>query len=138
MGVVFGCVSMCQSVLVCVVFVVLLVAVDVLAVVWRKKKNDVCNFKKMSRERIYLHYDFNELEKIKNRIELRSLLFKSIRKTIKSAPRISVIIFGRMVAEDRIRILCPRDAAGAERTSPCQLICPPKEAMLCSIDLAAD
>ena len=35
MGVVFGCVSMCQSVLVCVVFVVLLVAVDALAVVWR-------------------------------------------------------------------------------------------------------
>ena len=34
MGVAFGCVSTCQFVLVCVVFVVLWVAVDALAVVW--------------------------------------------------------------------------------------------------------
>ena len=52
--------------LACVVFVVLLVAsgvgVDVLAVVrwWTvQKKNDVCNFKKMSREGICPHYGFN-------------------------------------------------------------------------------
>ena len=29
------------------------------------KKIDVCNFKKMSRERIYHHYGFNLFEKIK-------------------------------------------------------------------------
>ena len=34
------------------------------------KKIDVCNFKKMSRERIYPHYGFNE--KNQSRIELQS------------------------------------------------------------------
>ena len=38
----------------------------------------------------------------------------------------------------RTRILRPRDGAGAERAGLFQLTCPSKEAMLCSIDLAAD
>ena len=54
---------MCWYVLVCVV---LLVASVLASVRWlsccgdgsKKKKKDVCNFKKMSRERIYLHYGF--------------------------------------------------------------------------------
>ena len=53
MGDVLVCVGMC-----CVVGWVS-VGVGALAVVWwwrSKKKNDVCNFKKMFRERIYPHY----------------------------------------------------------------------------------
>ena len=55
---------MCWYVLVCVV---LLVASVLASVRWllcggdssNKDKNDVSNFKKMSRERIYPHYGFN-------------------------------------------------------------------------------
>ena len=42
------------------------------------------------------------------------------------------------IADRRARILCPRDAVGAEHASPFKSFCPPKGAMLCNIDLAAD
>ena len=58
--------------IVCVVFVVLSacvsVGVDALAVVVvtvKKKQNEICNSKKLSRERIYLHYGVGEFEKIR-------------------------------------------------------------------------
>ena len=64
------CGSKWQYVVACVVFVVLLVASVLASMRWllcggdgskKREKNDVCNFKtkKMSRERIYLHYGFN-------------------------------------------------------------------------------
>ena len=55
MGVVF---SMCQYVLICAVFVVLLVASVLASMRWllcggdgsKKKKNDICNYRKKNRE----------------------------------------------------------------------------------------
>ena len=47
--------------------------------------------------KIFSIADLYEFEKIKNRIELQSLQIKINSKTIKSAPRISVIIFAGMV-----------------------------------------
>ena len=73
---------MCLFVLVCVV---LLVASVLASVRWllcggdgsknEKKKNDVCNFKKMSRERILSPLRFLLVRKILNRIELQSSPF---------------------------------------------------------------
>ena len=68
--VVFGCVSMCQYVIVCVsvcclrcVVGCVSVGVDALAVVWwsrfKRDQNEICNYRKISRERFYLHYGFN-------------------------------------------------------------------------------
>ena len=68
--VVLVCVSICQYVLVCVVFVVLLVASVLASMRWLlcggdgSKKNDIYNYRKKSSERIYLHYGFNYFEKI--------------------------------------------------------------------------
>ena len=73
--VVFGGVSMCQCVLVCVVFLVLLVASVLASVRWllcggdgskkEKRKNDACNFKKMSHERTFpITVLFNSKNKI--------------------------------------------------------------------------
>ena len=84
--VLFGCVRMCNYVIVCVVFVVLLVAVDALAVVWWwrfflfwKKTisvltvkipwenfsiTDLYYFKKIKKPIIYSYYSLNKFEKI--------------------------------------------------------------------------
>ena len=92
---------MCQHVSVCVVFVVLLVA-SVLAsmrgLLWcgdgSKKKNEICHSKKNPARKIF-HYGLNLFEK--KRIKLQSLQICVDSKTIKSAPRISVIILAQMV-----------------------------------------
>ena len=62
MGLVFGCVSMCQFVLVCVVFVVLLLP----SMRWllcggdsSKKKKTTSVISEKSRERIFHHYGLN-------------------------------------------------------------------------------
>ena len=67
----------------------------------KEEKNDVCNFKKnVPRENLSPLRFFINSKKL-NRTELRILRIQLSRKTIKSAPRISVIIFGEMVCSHK-------------------------------------
>ena len=65
-----------------------------------KTKNEICNNRKISRERIDLHYGCNKFKK--TALNYSHYRFILIRKTIKSAKRISVIIFAEMVKEARV------------------------------------
>ena len=101
--VVFGCVSMCQYVIVCVVFVGCwlrqcwrrCVGFCVVVTVQKKKENEICNSqKKKPRENLSpLRFSSSK----KKRIRLQSLQIKFNSKKVESAPRISVIILGEMV-----------------------------------------
>ena len=74
------CGSMCQYVVVCVVFVVLLVASMLPSMRWLlcggdgSKKKDICNYRKMSRERIF-HYGFKLIRKITTALKKQSIEF---------------------------------------------------------------
>ena len=80
-----------------------------------KRKTDVCTFKKKKcPAKDLFHYRFILIRKIKNRIKLDSLQICSNTKTMKSAPRISVIIFAGMVVHGHAMVehftvihLCP-------------------------------
>ena len=96
---VFGCVWSCSVVLVCVVFVVLLVASVLAPMRWLLCGGDVFLFFSLQK---FLQFQKTRerISKILNPHKITNItdLLYSKKKTIKSAPRISVIIFEQMVA----------------------------------------
>ena len=89
---------MCNYVLVCVVFVVLLVASVLALMRWLlcggdgSKKNDICNYRKIPRANFFYQYGFNQFNKIRPASNYDFLRILLIRKPIKSATRICVTI----------------------------------------------
>ena len=97
------CVSMCQYVSVCVVFVVLLVASVLASMRWllcggdgSKDKNDICNYKKSSERNFPLrfkiktasNYSHYSLELIRKKLNLHHV--KSVIILTKTVSRIAV------------------------------------------------
>ena len=115
----FVCVSLCQYVSVCVVFVVLLVASVLASMRWLLCRGDGSKEKSVVTEK-YPANDFSitVLLKSKNKSALNYNHFSFFySKTIKSAPRISAIIFGGMVtvvdcAESNDETWCMREPVG--------------------------
>ena len=91
--------SLCYYVIVCVVFVVLLVAVDALAVVWCSKKvqNEICNYKKYPAREIFPLQFYINSKKIQTALNYSHYSFILIRKKLNLHHVKSVIIFTEMV-----------------------------------------
>ena len=63
---------------------------------FKKKKNDICDFKKKGPRKIF-PLQFELIRKIKDALNYSHYRFNLIRKQLNLHPRISVIIFGEMV-----------------------------------------